>query len=409
MTKLFTVLLVTVAIVSCKTKVENKYNFATINSPEKLDSIFKVIGVDTIRNNDSPFYKEIRTKGMHYNKIPLEYIIRSDDALILSVDSIKPFGKNLLGEVTNLVGKASKEEGSYTDSIFVWKNSLRKIELSNHGTTYESLKIVFLKQYNSPIANLYKKIKKFENEPEYILTVKSGYDDCKVIINDVIITSIGLGEEIEVSINKYLLNKEANKIELEVLSTEISKGLAFADDFIVNVSIRDEKTDNPIDVSSLGISVATDPKHTLIQYSFNSKIPFKLEGWSNGEDLRTVKNLEQKVIELYDKLGKAFLKKDKTTLNELLVQKDFEKMQVDYDDDFESNRFYWEKCLETALETYRYTVSKDFEIEMNAKGRLIFTYSNESDMLVLTGKNVNKNFNYFLYMPKGSNELKIIR
>ncbi len=408
-TKLFVTLLVIVSIISCKTEENYIYDFSTINSEEKLDSIIRIMDVDTVMTKNSQFYKEIKAKGMHYNEVPINSIIKRDDGLVLFLDSIKPFGKSLLGEVTNLEGKAIKEVGEYADSVFVWKNSLRKIELSNYGTTYESLKVIFFKQYDSPVVNLYKKIEKFENEPEYILTVKSGYDNCKVILNDIIITDIELNEEIEVPINKYLLNKEANKIELEVLSTEISKGSDFTDDFIVNVSIKDKKRGNPIDVNSLGISVANDPKKTLIQFSFNSKIPYQLEGWSNGEDLRKVKDLEQKVIALYNKLGKAFLEKDMATLNDLFIQKEFEVMQTTYNNDYEINRYNWEKYLETALETYRYTVSNEFKIEINANGRLIYTYPDLSDMLILTGKGVSENFNYFLYMPKGSNELKIIR
>ncbi|AUC76390.1 hypothetical protein [Olleya sp. Bg11-27] len=57
-----------------------------------------------------------------------------------------------------------------------------------------------------------------------------------------------------------------------------------------------------------------------------------------------------------------------------------------------------------------YTISKDFDITFNENGKLIYTQPKDNEnMLIFTENNYYDNLNFYLYQPKDTIQLKIIR
>jgi len=412
--------LVSISITSCS-QDSLKYDFSKIKSLAETKALIAKIQLE---NEDQEIdststFQEITLKGMHYAGVPIKSALITDHYTLLTTDTINFSAKKLL-EALEAEKGLTKVNDSYNDNIeFEWgeetENKKLKINLVNgkHLAAFgdkdnAELTIKFKQTYDIPLANIHKEIKTFESQPKYQLNIKSYGYAYEVSINDIIIAEASTGKELYLN---YYLTKEASSIKIKT-ELELDKEKSDYNDAIRSVYISAEVIDKSTNkvLTTLEKGFIRGQKTNEFTINFNSILPYYPKAWTDGTDLREDKNLKEKVIALYDKVGKAILTKDEQTINDIFYQKDFEMQQVDFDTNYLTAKNEWESHLAIQHNSYKYTLANDFEIEFNAGGTLIYTYpKDKTDMLIFTGKEYNESLNFFLYQPTGSNELKIIR
>ncbi|APU09717.1 hypothetical protein A5M85_05295 [Cellulophaga lytica] len=423
MKNIITVLVLSIytTLVSCDSVANPRYDFAEVKSSSQTKALIaKMILENKDEDIDSTSsFIDLTLKGMHYAGVPVKSALITDNYTLLTTDTINTSAKKLL-EVLEAEKGLTNQTNSYSDDVeFEWKDEIenKKLEINfvngKHlaafgNKDYGKLTITYNPVYNNPLAKIHSKVKVFETAPKYVLNIKSYNSVFDISINDV---SIATGTDSDsFNLNNYITGPNSSiKLTAKTEDKTIKKEPnTYYRDPIFSIEIIDNSTKEvikKIEEKSIRNNIPVN-----LKIDFNSTLPYYPEAWTNGTDLRKSKDLKEKVIALYTKLGKAILANDEQAINDLFYQKDFEVQQLDFDTNFETARTKWEAYLTMLLNTYKYTLAKDFDIEFNAGGKLIYTYAKDkSDMIILTGKNYDDAFNHFLYQPKGTNELKIIR
>ncbi|WP_349664418.1 hypothetical protein IZU89_05025 [Cellulophaga lytica] len=423
MKNIITVLVLSIytILVSCDSVATPRYDFAEVKSSSQTKALIaKMILENKEENIDSTSsFIDLTLKGMHYAGVPVKSALITDNYTLLTTDTINTSAKKLL-EVLEAEKGLTNQTNSYSDDVeFEWKDEIetKKLEVNfvngKHlaafgNKDYGKLTITYNPIYTIPLAKIHSKVKVFDTAPKYVLNIKSYNSVFDISINDV---SIATGTDSDsFNLNNYITGPNSSiKLTAKTEDKTIKKEPnTYYRDPIFSIEIIDNSTKEvikKIEEKSIRNNIPVN-----LKIDFNSTLPYYPEAWTNGTDLRKSKDLKEKVIALYTKLGKAILANDEQAINDLFYQKDFEVQQLDFDTNFETARTKWEAYLTMLLNTYKYTLAKDFDIEFNAGGKLIYTYAKDkSDMIILTGKNYDDAFNHFLYQPKGTNELKIIR
>ncbi|MBJ2174819.1 hypothetical protein JBL43_11265 [Aureibaculum sp. A20] len=413
----YIVLLASISITSCG-KDALKYDFSKIKSHADTKGLIAKIQLE---NEDEDIdstssFEQITIKGMHYAGVPIKEALITDNYTLLTTDTLNFSAKNLLEAIEANNGLINLTD-SYSDRLeFGWKDETEdktlKINLVNGkhlaafgDKDYAELTINYKPIYTIPLANIHKEIKTFDNQAKYVLNTRSY--DCvyDIIVNDIIITESS--NETEFNLNNYIVGPDSS-IKIIVKPRQKDGAKAFNEQAYFTAAIVNNENEEIIEAIEKTALKGSTP--IVFQTDFNSTLPYYPKAWTDGADLRNDERLKDKVIALYDKLGKAMLAKDEQALNDIFYQKDFEMQQLDFDTNFEPARSEWETYLSVQLYCYKYTVANDFDIEFNSGGKLIYTYAKDkSDMIIFTGKGHDFTLNHYLYQPKGSNELKIIR
>jgi len=408
-------LTISISITSCN-KDALKYDFSKIKSPSETKDLIAKMQLENIdkKIDSTSNFQEITLKGMHYAGVPIREALITDNYTLLTTDSLNFSAKKLL-EILEVEKGLTNPTESYSGNInFVWndetENKKLDINLVNgkhlasfRDKDYAELTITYNPVYNIPLAKIHHKIKTFENQPKYILNIKA--HDCvyNVIINDIIITESS--RESKFNLNNYITGPVSS---LKIIPKKNKGSKNFNENAFFSATITNK--DNKETIKKIEQITLKGNNPIVLETEFNSTLPYYPKAWTDGVDLRNDKDLKAKIIALYDKIGKAFLAKDKQAINETFYQKDFEMQQLEFDTNFETARDEWEAYLAVQLNSYKYTVANDYDIVFNADGKLIYTHAKDkSDMIIFTGKSYDKTLNYYLYQPKGSNELKIIR
>lgn len=161
---------------------------------------------------------------------------------------------------------------------------------------------------------------------------------------------------------------------------------------------------------------------------FTVNLPYELEGWSKGQDLRKWdrKVLEKKVVEYHKKLLFILNEGDATTWIDLTNKRSLEIAIFDYSDDIE----FKESIEDNMNDISEYCKNnmiplEDFEMKIYAEGKLVSLerknhtrdFNNESPLdlkgwgaLIRKGKiSGAADYPIKLYLPEGSDEFVIIR
>ncbi len=420
--KFLFVLLTNVSIMSCGKK-SLKYDFSKIESQMGVDSLLKQMKLDnkTMKLDTLFYYNHVTVSGMHYAGVPIKEATITKNYTELTTDSTDYYGKKLLEVIETKNGIAFLKDHEYGEDIDCNWNSTETKQLSlklklisgKHlaaltSKDYAKLTIYYNKTYNIPLANIHKKIKVFKRQPQYVLKIDGYYTESTVIANGVIINENVRSSNLH--LNPFI-TKDTTLIKITVLPSKknYEDRSKFFDKYASFSASVYDKSNNDVLVKTE--KVMLEGKETKeFQLVFSANLPWYPEAWTNGSDLRSTKDLKQKVIALYDKIGNAVITKNEDVLNDIFYQRNYETQQLEYDTDFLNAKDQWEALLRIQENAYAYTVADTFEIEYNANGKLIFAYPiNKEDMLTLTGKRYGETMNYFLYQPKGTNELKIIR
>lgn len=414
------ILIVGLFATSCS-KDTLKYDFSKTNSKAEIDTLLSKIAKDNkdVSVDNAYGLNEISVKGMHYDGVPIKTALISDYYVLLTTDTTAFSAKKLLEAIESKKGLTKKLD-SYSKAIeFEWNTETEKAKLEitlKNGKNlaelgskdYGELTIRYNPVYNNRLANIHNDIKAYEKEPIYELKIDAYGCAYDVIVNDVILDESSTE-------NEFLLNgvitQQESSIQLIVKPLSDSNGATskiFIDQSYFSAAVIDYGTGET--VATIDRTMVKGNSPVPFTLDFNAALPYYPEAWTNGDDLSNDVNLKDKVIAFYDKLGKALLEKDEKAISDSFYQYHFETQQLNYDTNFETGKDKWEALVSVQDMSYKYTVANDFRIEYNAGGKLIYTYpKDKTDMLIFTGKGYDYTMNFFLYQPKGSNELKLIR
>ena len=267
------------------------------------------------------------------------------------------------------------------------------------------------------------------------LTLRTPHE---LYINDILAVSRSRGSNAAIDINPYVLKNGKYKVKLRIFPAFKAgeKLIASKDIKNSNISfgsyIRNRETDEilnyedkPLPITAPTIDVPYFEQEWEVELT---DLPYELEGWSKGQDLRKwdKKELEKKVV--------AFHQRTRKILNEgnseawlKLIQKRFDEVCI-FD-------YLSEKQIEKDLEEIKENVEEyskgimipleDYEMKLYAEGKLVCLerkthtreFNNHSPLdikgwspLISKGeKSGAADYPVKLYLPEGSNEFVIIR
>ena len=258
----------------------------------------------------------------------------------------------------------------------------------------------------------------------------------ELYINDIKADCDYVGGNSGVNMNPYILKNGKYKVKLRIFPAFKAgeKLIEFDDIEKSNISfgsyIRNRETDEILNYEDklLPITAPTiDVPYFEQEWEVEiTDLPYELEGWSKGQDLRKwdKKELEKKVVAYYQKLWHILNNGEGERYMDLWKQADQELMFYDYETDYDS--IYKEESEEIKKNcTDNMIYLEDYEMKLYAEGKLVCLerkthtreFNNYSPLdikgwspLIRKGrKSGAEDFPVKLYLPEGSNEFVIIR
>ena len=258
----------------------------------------------------------------------------------------------------------------------------------------------------------------------------------ELYINDIKADFHYVGANSGVDMNPYILKNGKYKVKLRIFPAfKAGKKLIEFDDIEKsNISfdsyIRNKETDEILNYNSIPLPIVA-PKEDVPYFEQEwdvelTELPYELEGWSKGQDLRKwdKDKLEKKVVAYYQKLWRILNNGEGERYMDLWKQADQELMFYDYETDYDS--IYKEESEEIKKNcTDNMIYLEDYEMKLYAEGKLVCLerkthtreFNNYSPLdikgwspLIRKGrKSGAEDFPVKLYLPEGSNEFVIIR
>ena len=258
----------------------------------------------------------------------------------------------------------------------------------------------------------------------------------ELYINDIKADYDYVGANNGVDMNPYILKNGKYKVKLRIFPAFKAgeKLIEFDDIEKSNISfgsyIRNRETDEILNYEDklLPITAPTiDVPYFEQEWEVEiTELPYELEGWSKGQDLRKwdKKELEKKVVAYYQKLWKMLNDGDGERFMKLWEKADDENAIYDYDTEIdEANKSEIADIKKHCVN--RMIPLEDYEMKLYAEGRLVClerkTHTREFNNyfpldlkgwspLVRKGQvRGGAEFPVKLYLPEGSNEFVIIR
>ena len=266
------------------------------------------------------------------------------------------------------------------------------------------------------------------------ITLKTPHE---LYINDILAVSRSRGSNAAIDINPYVLKNGKYKIRLRLLpywhlnETTVSKSDIENARLFFGSYIRNKETDEILNYKADVALPIVAPKEDMPYFEQEWEVeirdlPYELEGWSKGQDLRKwdKKELEKKVVAYYQKLWSILNNGEGERYMDLWKQADQELMFYDYETDYDS--IYKEESEEIKKNcTDNMIYLEDYEMKLYAEGKLVCLerkthtreFNNYSPLdikgwspLIRKGrKSGAEDFPVKLYLPEGSNEFVIIR
>ncbi|WP_314276142.1 hypothetical protein [Capnocytophaga sputigena] len=260
----------------------------------------------------------------------------------------------------------------------------------------------------------------------------------ELYINDIKADCDYVGANSGVDMNPYILKNGKYKVKLRIFPAFKAgeKLIASKDIKNSNISfgsyIRNKETDEilnyedkPLPITAPTIDVPYFEQEWEVEIT---DLPYELEGWSKGQDLRKwdKKELEKKVVAYYQKLwhilnngeGGRWTKLTQKRINETAIF--YYESQEENQEAIKNNQQNIEKyCTNNMIPL------EDYEMKLYAEGKLVCLerkthtkeFNNKSPLdikgwspLIRKGKKSGAGYyNVLLYLPQGSNEFVIIR
>ena len=258
-----------------------------------------------------------------------------------------------------------------------------------------------------------------------------------VYVNDIKASELNMPLGTAIDLNPYVLKNGKYKIKLQIFplfrkgDTLVAKKNILDCQLFFGSYIRNKKTDEMLnykaDIALPIIAPTIDVPYFEQEWEVElTELPYELEGWSKGQDLRKwdKDKLEKKVVAYYQKLWKMLNDGDGERFMKLWEKADDENAIYDYDTEIdEANKSEITDIKKHCVN--RMIPLEDYEMKLYAEGRLVClerkTHTREFNNyfpldlkgwspLVRKGQvRGGAEFPVKLYLPEGSNEFVIIR
>ena len=260
----------------------------------------------------------------------------------------------------------------------------------------------------------------------------------ELYINDIKADCDYVGANSGVDMNPYILKNGKYKVKLRIFPAfKAGKKLIEFDDIEKsNISfdsyIRNKETNEILNYNSIPLLIVA-PKEDVPYFEQEwdvelTELPYELEGWSKGQDLRKwdKKELEKKVVAYYQKLW-HILNNGEGERWTKLTQKRINETAIFYYESEEENQKAIKNNQQNIVKycTNMMIPLEDYEMKLYAEGKLVCLerkthtkeFNNKSPLdikgwspLILKGKKSGAGYyNVLLYLPQGSDEFVIIR
>ena len=268
------------------------------------------------------------------------------------------------------------------------------------------------------------------------LTLRTPHE---LYINDILAVSRSRGSNAAIDINPYVLKNGKCKIKLQIFplfrrgDTLVTVENIMRCNLFFGSYIRNKETDKILnykaDVALPIVAPKVDVPYFEQEWEVEiTDLPYELEGWSKGQDLRKwdKKELEKKVVAYYQKLWRILNNGEGEKYVEVWKKADQELFSYYYTTQ--------ERYLKLVEDTIEYVEEyckgtmiplEDYEMKLYAEGKLVCLerkthtreFNNYSPLdikgwspLIRKGrKSGAEDFPVKLYLPEGSNEFVIIR
>ena len=258
-----------------------------------------------------------------------------------------------------------------------------------------------------------------------------------VYVNDIKASELNMPLGTAIDLNPYVLKNGKCKIKLQIFplfrrgDTLVTVENIMRCNLFFGSYIRNKETDKILNYKADVALPIVAPKEDVPYFEQEwevelTELPYELEGWSKGQDLRKwdKKELEKKVVTYYQKLWHILNNGEGERYMDLWKQADQELMFYDYETDYDS--IYKEESEEIKKNcTDNMIYLEDYEMKLYAEGKLVCLerkthtreFNNYSPLdikgwspLIRKGrKSGAEDFPVKLYLPEGSNEFVIIR
>ena len=258
-----------------------------------------------------------------------------------------------------------------------------------------------------------------------------------VYVNDIKASELNMPLGTAIDLNPYVLKNGKCKIKLQIFplfrrgDTLVTVENIMRCNLFFGSYIRNKETDKILnykaDVALPIVAPKVDVPYFEQEWDVElTELPYELEGWSKGQDLRKwdKKELEKKVVAYYQKLWKMLNDGDGERFMKLWEKADDENAIYDYDTEIdETNKSEIADIKKHCVN--RMIPLEDYEMKLYAEGRLVClerkTHTREFNNyfpldlkgwspLVRKGQvRGGAEFPVKLYLPEGSNEFVIIR
>ena len=258
-----------------------------------------------------------------------------------------------------------------------------------------------------------------------------------VYVNDIKASELNMPLGTAIDLNPYVLKNGKCKIKLQIFplfrrgDTLVTVENIMRCNLFFGSYIRNKETDKILnykaDVALPIVAPKVDVPYFEQEWDVElTELPYELEGWSKGQDLRKwdKDKLEKKVVAYYQKLWHILNNGEGERYMDLWKQADQELMFYDYETDYDS--IYKEESEEIKKNcTDNMIYLEDYEMKLYAEGKLVCLerkthtreFNNYSPLdikgwspLIRKGrKSGAEDFPVKLYLPEGSNEFVIIR
>ena len=260
----------------------------------------------------------------------------------------------------------------------------------------------------------------------------------ELYINDIKADYDYVGANNGVDINPYVLKNGKYKVKLRIFPAFKAgeKLIEFDDIEKSNISfdsyIRNKETNEILNYNSIPLPIVA-PKEDVPYFEQEweveiTDLPYELEGWSKGQDLRKwdKDKLEKKVVAYYQKLWRILNNGEGEKYVEVWKKADQELFSYYYTTQERYLKLV-ENTIEDVEEYCKGTMIplEDYEMKLYAEGKLVCLerkthtkeFNNKSPLdikgwspLIRKGKKSGAGYyNVLLYLPQGSNEFVIIR
>ena len=258
-----------------------------------------------------------------------------------------------------------------------------------------------------------------------------------VYVNDIKASELNMPLGTAIDLNPYVLKNGKCKIKLQIFplfrkgDTLVTVENIMRCNLFFGSYIRNKETDEILNYKADVALPIVVPKEDVPYFEQEwdvelTELPYELEGWSKGQDLRKwdKDKLEKKVVAYYQKLWRILNNGEGERYMDLWKQADQELMFYDYETDYDS--IYKEESEEIKKNcTDNMIYLEDYEMKLYAEGKLVCLerkthtreFNNYSPLdikgwspLIRKGrKSGAEDFPVKLYLPQGSNEFVIIR